>query len=116
MKFNEIEYVQLDFEVIKEQFINLIKELKETKSCDEALKVIDKINEINTEFSTYSTLASIRNSINTSDEKYEKAQEFFDEVSPQYQDLSTTYYRVLISLPFVNELKEKLGNTGAGSA
>ena len=109
MKFNEIEYVQLDFEVIKEQFINLINELKETKSCDEALKVIDKINEINTEFSTYSTLASIRNSINTSDEKYEKAQEFFDEVSPQYQDLSTTYYRVLISLPFVNELKEKLG-------
>ena len=55
MKFNEIEYVQLDFEVIKEQFINLINELKETKNCDEALKVIDKINEINTEFSTYST-------------------------------------------------------------
>ena len=64
------------------------------------LNVIKKINAIDTEFATYSTLASIRNSINTSDEKYEKAQEFFDEVSPQYQDLSTTYYRVLISLTF----------------
>lgn len=110
MKFSEIEYVQLDFEVIKEQYINLIKELKETKTCEEALNVVSKINALDTEFSSYGTLASIRNSIDTSNEKYEKAQEFFDEVSPQYQDLATNYYRVLISLPFKDELKEKLGD------
>ena len=94
MKFSEIEYIQLDFESIKAQYINLIKELKETKNYEEALSVIKRINDIDTEFATYSTLASIRNSIDTSDEKYEKAQEFFDEAAPQYQELATTYYRV----------------------
>ena len=110
MKFSEIEYIQLNFEEIKERYINLIKELKNTKTCNEALDIIKKINEIDTEFATYSTLASIRNSIDTSDEKYEKAQEFFDEVSPQYQELATNYYKVLISLPFKDELVNELGS------
>ena len=110
MKFSEIEYIQLNFEEIKERYINLIKELKKTKTCKEALDIIKKINEIDTEFATYSTLASIRNSIDTSDEKYEKAQEFFDEVSPQYQELATNYYKVLISSPFKDELVNELGS------
>lgn len=110
MKFSEIEYIQMNFEEIKEKYINLIKELKETKTSSEALLVIKKINEIDTEFATYSTLASIRNSINTSDELYEKAQEFFDEVSPQYQDLANNYYKVLIALPFKDELEKELGS------
>ena len=110
MKFSEIEYIQLNFEEIKERYINLINELKNTKTCKEALDIIKKINEIDTEFATYSTLASIRNSIDTSDEKYEKAQEFFDEVSPQYQELATNYYKVLISLPFKDELVNELGS------
>lgn len=110
MKFSEIEYVQLNYEEIKKQYINLTNELKETKSTKEALEVIKKINAIDVEFSSYSTLASIRNSIDTSNELYEKAQEFFDEISPQYQELVTNYYHVLISLPFKEELKKELGS------
>ena len=41
MKFSEIEYIQLDFESIKAQYINLIKELKETKNYEEALKKVE---------------------------------------------------------------------------
>ena len=61
------------------------------------------------EFDTYYSIASIRNSIDTSDELYSKAQEYFDEVSPKFQELSTNYYKVLINLPFKDELKDELG-------
>ena len=109
MKFNEIEYVQIDFEEIKTKYSDLTLQLQNAKNKEEAISVIENINELNKEFDTYHTLASIRNSINTSDALYEKAQEFFDEVSPQYQELVTNYYKELISLPFKDELKEELG-------
>jgi M3 family oligoendopeptidase len=109
MKFSEIEYIQIDFEDIKVKFEELILELKNSKNKQEALNVIKKINELNVEFDTYYSIASIRNSIDTSDELYSKAQEYFDEVSPKFQELSTNYYKVLINLPFKDELKDELG-------
>ena len=109
MKFSEIEYIQIDFEDIKVKFEELILELKKSKNKQEALNVIKKINELNVEFDTYYSIASIRNSIDTSDELYSKAQEYFDEVSPKFQELSTNYYKVLINLPFKDELKDELG-------
>ena len=110
MKFNEIKYVQIDFNEIRNNYASLTEELSNSTNKNEALEIIKKINKINDDFATYSTLASIRNSIDTSDELYEKAQEFFDEVSPQYQELVNNYYRVLINLPFKNELKDELGS------
>ena len=109
MKFSEIEYIQIDFEDIKVKFEELILELKNSKNKQESLNVIKKINELNVEFDTYYSIASIRNSIDTSDELYSKAQEYFDEVSPKFQELSTNYYKVLINLPFKDELKDELG-------
>ncbi len=110
MKFSEIEYVQINYDEIKEQYISLTEQLKNSSSCKEALEIVKKINAINNEFNSYATIASIRNSIDTSDEKYEKAQEFFDEVLPQYQELITNYYKTLISLPFKDELEKELGS------
>ena len=110
MKFSEIEYIQINYDEIKEKYVHLTEELKVSKTPKEALEIIEKINEIDIEFGSYGTIASIRNSIDTSDEKYEKAQEFFDEISPQYQELVTNYYKTLISLPFKEELEKELGS------
>ena len=110
MKFSEIEYKQIDFEDIKSKFNELVLELKNSKNKQEAIKIINNINQLNVEFDTYYSIASIRNSIDTSDELYSKAQEYFDEVSPKYQELITDYYKVLINLPFKEELKIELGS------
>ena len=109
MKLSEIEYIQLDFEDIKNKYNKLTEELKNSENKDEAKSIISQINELNVEFETYNSLASVRNSIDTSDELYEKAQAFFDEVSPKYQELVNNYYKVLINLPFKEELKNELG-------
>ena len=110
MKFSEIKYVQIDFEDIKKQYTAFTKELKEASNKQEALAIIKKINELNVEFETYYSLASIRNSIDTSDELYSKAQEFFDEVAPKYQELVNNYYNTLVNLEYKEELKEELGS------
>lgn len=110
MKFSEIKYVQIDFEDIKKQYTAFTKELKEASNKQEALAIIKKINELNVEFETYYALASIRNSIDTSDELYSKAQEFFDEVAPKYQELVNNYYNTLVNLEYKEELKEELGS------
>jgi oligoendopeptidase F len=68
MKFNEIEYVQINFDELKEKYIKLIESLKDSKNKEEALSIVKEINKLDTEFSSYGTLASIRNSIDTSEQ------------------------------------------------
>ena len=46
MKFNEIKYVQIDFEEIKNKYNFLTEELKNSKNSEEALSIVKKINEI----------------------------------------------------------------------
>ncbi|MBO1914588.1 hypothetical protein J4G37_58420, partial [Microvirga sp. 3-52] len=48
--------------------------------------------------------------INTNDEFYQKERDYFDEIEPEYQELSTAYYKKLISTPFREQLEKKWGS------
>ncbi len=70
---------------------------------------MDQIIELSNEYGTMSTLASIRNSINTTDEFYDKENDYFDTVGPIFQGLNVEYYKALISSKFRKQLEEKYG-------
>ena len=60
-------------------------------------------------FATQANLVYIRASIDTNDEFYQKERDYFDEVSPQAEEIVSEYYKELVKSPFRAQLEEKWG-------
>jgi len=108
MKFNEYKYVRPDVEIIKVQYTSLIEKFNNSQSADEQLKVIGEINNLSKEIDTMFNLVSIRHSVDTSDEFYDKENEYMDNSSPIFQGLTVEYYKALINSKFKEQLKKKI--------
>ena len=108
--FDQYTYNRPNFEEAKERFEGLLTAFKEADSMEQQSEAIAKINEFRESFSTQANLAFIRASIDTKDEFYQTERDYFDEVSPQLEELVTAYYKELVSSKFRNELEEKWGS------
>ncbi|MFX3672936.1 MAG: M3 family oligoendopeptidase [Paenisporosarcina sp.] len=108
--FDQYTYKRPDFEEEKTRFEQLMKNFNEANSVEEQSDAIKEINAFRESFSTQGNLAFIRSSIDTKDEFYQSERDYFDEVSPQLEELVTEYYKELVSSKFRNELEEKWGS------
>lgn len=108
-KFSTLKYKRPQIDTFKEAFNIQLKALKEAKDYTRQKKAIAEINKLNNYFSTVSSLASIRNSIDTRDEFYDKEKDFFNDVSPEIEDLNFEYYKALNNSSFKKELKKEFG-------
>jgi len=108
--FDQYTYQRPDFEEGKSRFEQLLKNFKASNSVDEQSDAIKEINAFREAFSTQANLAFIRASIDTNDAFYQSERDYFDEVSPQIEELVTAYYKELIASKFRNELEDKWGS------
>ncbi|BAQ11707.1 oligoendopeptidase f [Bacillus sp. OxB-1] len=108
--FENFSYQRPDMDAMKRSFQELLALFQSAGTVEEQSRVIEQINTIRGEFSTQENLAYIRASIDTNDEFYQKERDFFDEISPEYQELETDYYRKLVYSPFRPELENLWGN------
>ncbi|MDR7869441.1 MAG: M3 family oligoendopeptidase [Tissierellaceae bacterium] len=109
LKFNEFKYERPDINNITEKFTSLINEFKKSKDVDTQNNVLKEINIIRSNFETMGSLVHIRHSINTEDEFYGKEQDYFDEVSPLYQNMVMEFYKSLVESEFKDQLEEIWG-------
>ena len=109
MKFSEFEYVRLDIDQIEVEFKALLNEFKEANSGEKQSELIKKINEIREKVETAFSLANVRYTINTSDKFYDEENNYIDEISPRYSALVNDFYRLLVSSPFIADLKKIWG-------
>ena len=108
-KFSEYKYEKIDIEKFKTDFKKLINDFKKAESFKEHDLIMSKINKKRNEFETTHEIVGIRNSIDTTDEFYEKENEFMDEISPVYQGLVIEYYNTVKTSKYRDELEEKWG-------
>ncbi|MEK3933939.1 M3 family oligoendopeptidase [Sporosarcina sp. FSL W7-1349] len=108
--FEEYVYKRPDMDAMKKSFQELLALFQSAKTIEEQSQVMEKINAVRRDFATQENLAYIRASIDTNDEFYQKERDFFDEISPEYQELETSYYRKLVSTPFRSELENRWGS------
>lgn len=108
MNFNEYEYKRPDFDNIKNQYTNLINLFNNSKNADEQYACVQKINELQKETETMAQLVAIRNSIDTSDEFYDKENEYIDMLSPKLRGLRVEFYKALLNSLFKEELKTRI--------
>ncbi len=109
MKFSEFPYSRPDFAKFKQEFQQLIQSFQTTSDLEALQKIFTEIYNQRRNFDTAMTLVSIRNSVNTTDEFYEKEQEFMDDIEPMYRDLVMQFYKSLIESPKRTELENIYG-------
>lgn len=109
MKFNEFLYQRPDIYEYEKKFNLLIKEFNDALSFDDQDRVMVEIIRLRNEFESMRTIVYVRHTINTTDEFYDKEQDYFDEVSPIYEGIISKYYNSLLSSKFRVGLEEKWG-------
>lgn len=108
MKFSEFKYERPNYEKLKEEFENMISNIKSSNSMQEQYKYISKINEIRGDISSLKSIAMIRYTINTEDSFYEEENDYWDEYEPFYKELDFKFYEALVNSNFKSELEEKM--------
>ena len=109
MKFNEYIYTRPDLETISKEVTCYINQINNANSIDEILDIVKKVTTITKNIDTMATLCSIRNSVDTTNEFYEKEQEYFDNNLPIYSEVSNNYLIALYNSKFKIELEKHLG-------
>ena len=109
MKFSEMPYVRVDVEKAKAALEKLIAKIAGVQSGGELLKVHEEYTALYEELFSNITIAQIRHSIDTTDEFYEKENDFYDENLPLLQDADMAYKRALYGSPYREEMAETTG-------
>lgn len=109
MKFSEMPYKRVDIEDAKERYKELIKRQEQAKSGEEQFEIHKEYYRLNDEVDTYVTLAMIRHDIDTTDEFYEKEQDYYDEGYPVLEECQVAYKKALLESPYRAYMEEKIG-------
>lgn len=110
LTFKDYVYTRPNMEEIEKEYTAAVEAFKSASSFEEATQAMQTINTISNTYATQANLAYIRSSVDTNDKFYQAEREFFDEVSPVFQSLYTTYTKALAETPFKEQLEEKWGS------
>jgi M3 family oligoendopeptidase len=108
-KFSKLPYERVDLEGMKKDYAALVQRLKDAKSGEEQWEVHQDYYKLTNHISTMLVIASIRHDIDTTDEFYEKEDDYYNAFRPEFTNCLNTYSKVLYESPYRPFLEEKLG-------
>ena len=109
MKLKDIPYERIDFDDIKIKMLELIESQKNAKSGKEQFAIHQKYYELSDRVQTMAALAMFRHSINTEDEYYDKENDYYDNMMPQFISLDIEYQDTLYNSPYRDYLEDVIG-------
>jgi len=110
MKFSEFKYERPDLDKVKKSLEEKLDLINTGKDADVEIKAAYDIFKLNDDIGTMGVLVSIRNSIDTTDEFYEKEQEFFDENGPVLREYEQMFIEKLLDSPHRERLVKEFGS------
>lgn len=108
-KFSEIAYVRPDFDKYDEELKAMAEQVKNAKDYSDIQKLIKQMDEVSDPINTMGTIAMIRNTLNTTDEFYEKEVEFIQDRGAEASAAFTDFLKELVKTPFTKEINEEYG-------
>jgi len=109
MKFSEMPYERVEFDKVKAEFLTIMEASKAAKSGEEQFEIHKKYYALTNRVTSMMTIAHIRHDGYTEDEFYKAEQEYYDQVSPELQNLIVAYSKSLYESPYRAYLEEKIG-------
>lgn len=108
--FEEWKFIIPNFETCIKKYNEFTESIKNAKSADEALAIIKKENHFNDKISNEFTHIEVLFSLETTNEKYEKAMNILNEKIPVLQNAAVEFQKAICNSKFRKELEEKLGS------
>ena len=108
-KFKDLPYERVDGEKIIKEYRELTEALAKAENFEQAWEVHQKVTKMSEHAMTQAVISHIRHDIDTTDEFYDKENDYYDEVEPMIMSCTTEYNKVLFNTPFRKEFEEKLG-------
>ena len=105
MQIKDMQYKRPDIQKFKSAMDEITENIKQSASVDEILALREKKLNLGRELNTASALCSIRYTCNTADEFYEKENDFWDEISPEIQNIELNYGAALLNSPLRSQLE-----------
>ncbi len=108
-KFSELEYTRPDFEAAKNLLTDWKKRVLNASTAQDVFDVIAEFEEAGKQLSTRYTLVYVRHTIDTTDEYYEKEQEYLDEQLPELSPYQIALSSAIADSPFRPDIETRYG-------
>lgn len=102
-------YTRPDLDALRTEYQAVVRRIREAASAQEAADVYRKLDDVTKTVNTSISLAYVRHTIDTTDEFYDRENDFANEAMPQIQEMQQDVIQALLGSPFRAELEEKLG-------
>ncbi|WP_338753791.1 M3 family oligoendopeptidase [Bacillus sp. FJAT-52991] len=109
MKFTEYLYERPNIEQAENETDQLLQRFVAAKTVVEQIDLLTEINQIRNRISTMMDLCYIRYTIDTTNEFYQREQDYMDEMSPRMEEISSKLNEALLSSIHRSELEKVLG-------
>lgn len=107
--FEEYKYERPNMENMQQQFGKLLEKFNNATTFCVQDEVMAEINGIRNDFESMAELVHIRHTLDTTDEFYDRENDFIDDATPIYQGMVHDYYQALVKSSFREELEGKWG-------
>ena len=110
MKFSEMPYERPDLAAVKQQFADLLAQLKAAPAYAAAREVFLREQTLSKHIDTLANLASVRNTIDTRDKFYDEEMNFWNETLPQLQECENAWSKAMLASPFRKDFAAEYGD------
>ena len=110
MKFSEMPYERPDLAAVKQQFADLLAQLKAAPDYAAAREVFLQEETLSKHIDTLANLASVRNTIDTRDKFYDEEMNFWNETLPQLQECENAWSKAMLASPFRKDFAAEYGD------
>lgn len=108
-KFSTIEYKRPDYDKYESEYQILTEQIKNANNYEEIQGIIKEADELLKSVDTMTTIAMIRNTLNTTDDFYEKEVEFNNQRGAEATTSLINYFKALINCKFTKEITVDYG-------
>lgn len=109
-KFTELVYEPIDLEVLTKEVDDMLQAFEAAKDVESQLEIFKDLNKKRNYVGSMMDLCYARYTLNTKDEYYVAQMDIVDEMMPEVQGLTTKMYKVIMASPFIEELKDVIGD------
>ena len=107
--FQEFEYVRPNFEELKAFYDTLCGRIKAAQSYEDVRACMMDEEKISSHFNTMAVIVQIRHTVDTSDEFYEKEDEYINQNYPELMPHVQAFNLALLDSPFKGDIDKEFG-------
>ena len=107
--FKELEYTRPNFEELKSFYESLNERVRAAKTYEEVKACILEEEKYSSHVNTMCVIVSIRHTVDTSDEFYEKEDEYINQTIPEVMPQMQAFNMALLASPFKKDIDAEYG-------